>query len=100
MGKTELQSKEKQQLAIERKRIQCLPKDPFLWEQGKKHYFSDRKKFWIPCSLQMPERATVALSVFIEKLLHWDMQEEADGLGVPSVAAVWGAPVHEADRRG
>lgn len=63
-----LQCQEKQQLAKTREGIHCLPKDPFLWEPGEKH-FSDRETFWMACSLQMLERTNCDSGSFYKELV-------------------------------
>lgn len=77
-----LQSKEKEQLAKAREGIQCLAKGPFLREPGKKHHFSDREKFWIPCSLKMPERANCDSESSYKELVRKQRRNPTDSLSL------------------
>lgn len=56
--------------------------------EPERHHSSDRK-FWIPCSSRMPERAAVVLKGSVKHSLDWDVWEEA-GSSVSSALPVHG----------
>lgn len=88
MRKTEsYQVKKKQHLAIAREGIQCLPKDPLLWNQKDIIPATESSGFHV--HLRCQKELTVVLKGFIKHLLDWDVWEEA-GSSVSLALPVFG----------